>query len=317
MEMNTNMEDMIRIRQEDGYLTELHPFYTTAPSVAGSIVVLHGMAEHHERYHEFAYFLNDHGFDVYLYDHRGHGTDKKLDDLGFFASENGYKKVIADTITILNYVKEHNRSEKLALFAHSMGSLIARNVIQQDDALDCVILSGSTYIPFIKSMAGRLITAAVCQFRGKRYRSQSINQLLFGSKKYTSLCKRTTFDWLTRNNTLVGAYIHDPYCGFLCTSSFYHDLLCLTHYASKKKQIVRTRKDLPILFISGDKDPVSNYGKEITALHQFYQKSGFTNVSYTLYPECRHELLNELNQDEVFEDMLAFYQKTLAGVEKH
>ena len=311
MEIKQNMEDMIRIQQEDGYITQLFPFYTTAPSVVGSIVVLHGMCEHHERYFEFTHFLNKHGFDVYLYDHRGHGTDQKLDNLGFFANKDGYKKVIADTITVLNYVREHNRSNKLALFAHSMGSLIARNVIQQDDALDCVILSGSTSPSVLKSMTGRLITSTVCLFRGKRYRSNSINQLLFGSKKYTSLCKRTTFDWLTRNNTLVGAYIHDPYCGFLCTSSFYHDLLCLAHYASKKKQIVRTRKDLPILFISGDKDPVSNYSKEITALHQFYQKAGFTNVSRKLYPECRHELLNELNQDEIFQDVLEFYQKIL------
>ena len=75
--------------------------------------------------------------------------------------------------------------------------------------------------------------------------------------------------------------------------------------------MLRTRKDLPILFISGDKDPVSNYGKEIIALHQFYQKAGFTNVKYTLYPECRHELLNELNQEEVFDDILNFYQTTL------
>lgn len=309
--MEISMENMIRIRQEDGYVTRLFPFYTTASSIAGSIVVLHGMAEHHERYLEFAHFLNEHGFDVYLYDHRGHGTDKKLDDLGFFANQNGYKKVIADALTVLNYVREHNRSKKLALFAHSMGSLIARNVIQQDDALDCVILSGSTCPPMLKSMAGRLVTSTVCLFRGKRYRTKSIDQLLFGGKKYTALCKRTTFDWLTRNNTLVGAYIHDPYCGFLCTSSFYHDLVCLTYYASKKKQIMRTRKDLPILFISGDKDPVSNYGKEITALHQLYQKAGFTKTSYTLYPEGRHELLNELNQEEIFEDILGFYQKQL------
>ena len=311
------MEDMIQIRQEDGHITKLFPFYTTASSVAGSIVVLHGMAEHHERYLEFAHFLNEYSFDVYLYDHRGHGTDQKLDNLGFFANQNGYKKVIADAITVLNYVRMHNRSNKLALFAHSMGSLIARNVIQQDDALDCVILSGSTYPPVIKSMAGRFVTSAVCLFRGKRYRAKNIEQLLFGGNKYTMLCKRTTFDWLTRNNTLVGAYIHDPYCGFLCTSSFYHDLLCLAHYASKKKQIMRTRKDLPILFISGTKDPVSNYGKEITSLHQFYQKAGFTKVSCKLYPECRHELLNELNQDEVFRDVLEFYQMILKVGEKH
>lgn len=311
------MEDIIRIQQDDGYVTALYPFYTTASSAIGSIVVFHGMAEHHERYHEFAYFLNEHGFDVYLYDHRGHGTDKKLDDLGFFSGQNGHKKVIADALSVLNYVREHNRGTKLALFAHSMGSLIARNVIQQDGTLDCVILSGSTCPPAIKSITGRLITSVVCSFRGKRHRSKRIDQLMFGGKKYSALCKRTAFDWLTRNNTLVGAYIHDPYCGFVCTNSFYKDLICLAYHASKKKLILRTRKDLPIHFMSGDKDPVSNYGKEISTLFQFYQKSGFTKVSCTLYPDCRHELLNELNQDEIYNDILSFYQKTLKVSEKH
>ena len=303
------MEHKIRIQQNDGYTTWLYPFYTTADSVVGSVVILHGMAEHHERYLHFAFFLNQNGFDVYLYDHRGHGTTQKLDDLGYFGNYYGYQTVIDDAIEVLNYVKSQNRSKKLFLFGHSMGSLIARNVTQTYQLLDGVILSGSTYPPFLKTLSGKTIASLICLFYGKRHRSNSLSHLLFGGRKYSSLCKRTSFDWLTRNNPLIGVYINDPYCGFLCTASFYKDLICLADYASRKKRIQLTKKDLPILLISGDQDAVSNYGKEILSLHKMYQTLGFTKVTYQLYPNCRHELLNELNDEEVFADILTYLKK--------
>ena len=103
---------------------------------------------------------------------------------------------------------------------------------------------------------------------------------------------------------MVGAYIHDPYCGYTCTASFYHDLLKLINGSTKKNLIRQTKKELPIYVISGEKDPVGGYGREIKKLLSIFKKSGFTNVSSMLYPDCRHELLNELNNDEVYSDII-------------
>ncbi len=217
--MDSNAE---LITQKDSYKTVLYHFYSDAEPKA-SIIILHGMAEHHKRYYKFAKFLNSNGFDVYLYDHRGHGTDKIMKELGFFSDSKGYKKVIDDALEIIKHVKKNNRCKKLLLMGHSMGSLITRNIIQQYDELDGVILCGTTHPPKIKVKPGLALASINRFFFGPVHRSKFLNNVLFGGKAYTRLISRTSFDWLSRNNPAVGAYIHDPYCGFLCTVSFYQN----------------------------------------------------------------------------------------------
>lgn len=298
----------ITITQEDKYRTVVYPHYANNPK--GSVLILHGMAEHHDRYNEFARFLNDHGYDVYLYDHRGHGLDKKYEDLGMFAEKNGYKLVIRDAITVLRYVRQANRGEKLILFGHSMGSLIARNVIQYYDKIDgCIICGTANVKPFMSTM-GSAYGWFVDKFHGPYSRNQSLANLITGGKRYQKVSNRTAFDWLTRDNSIVGAYIHDPYCGFLCTTSFYRDMLKFTYLSAVPKLIKRTRRDLPILIISGSDDPVGNFGKDVAKLFTQYQHYGFTKVDCTIYDECRHELLNELNHKEIMDDIYNWMENT-------
>jgi len=298
----------IPIEQKDGYKTRLSQLCCSEEPKA-SILILHGMAEHQKRYDLFANYLADHGFDVYRYDHRGHGTDKKLNELGYIAPLKGNQIVVEDAITISTYIEHNNRSKKLFLMGHSMGSLIARNVIQQYDKYNGVILSGTTYPSKIKMDMGLFLTAIVKKLKGPKHVSPFFNQLLFGGKPYTKLVSRTTFDWLTRSNPIVGAYIHDPYCGFICTVSFYQDLLKLTSNAANTKLMKHTKKELPMLIISGEQDPVCGYGKEIKKLLSEYENFGFSNITSKLYPECRHELLNELNHEEVFSDIFLWLSK--------
>jgi alpha-beta hydrolase superfamily lysophospholipase len=190
-----------------------------------------------------------------------------------------------------------------------MGSLITRNVIQQYDELDGVILCGTTHPPKLKIKPG-LALAAINQFLfGPTHRSKFMNNVMFGGKAYTRLISRTSFDWLSRNNPAVGAYIHDPYCGFICTISFYQDLLMLASNASTSFFMKKTKNTLPILVISGEQDPVCNYGKEVNRLLSLYHKWGYTRVTGKLYPECRHELLQELNADEIMKDILAWMKQ--------
>ena len=135
---------------------------------------------------------------------------------------------------------------------------------------------------------------------------------MFGGKAFSSLCTRTSFDWLTRNNTIVGKYIDDPYCGFLCPSSFYRDLTVLAANSASKRGIAKTRRNLSILFLAGTKDPVGGYSTQITRLHKIYTTLGFDHAELKLYPEARHELINELNYEEVYEDIITYLHNNLA-----
>jgi len=302
---------ILTIPQAAGHQTALYPYYADTTSPKASLVLFHGMAEHHSRYEEFASFLNENGYDVFLYDHRGHGKDKPVESLGFIAPSHGDRLLIEDGKRVLSYVKEHNRSDRLILMGHSMGSLVARNVLTEFDGLDGAIICGTTCPPRIVSRFGMLLTGAYQKLKGADYPADFLDKVLFGGKNYTSLSKRTSFDWLTRDQAHVGAYINDPYCGFICSASFYHDLISLAYHAADRKAIAQIKKDLPLFFISGDKDPVGGYGKEVSALVSTFKKLGFTNTSCTLYKECRHELLNELNRDEIMQHIADWLNSTL------
>ncbi len=303
-------ENHIQIKQKDGYITILSHLYSIKKPKA-SLLILHGMAEHHNRYQAFAEYLVNLGIDVFYYDHRGHGLDKKLHELGYIAPDKGYQLVIDDVISICEYIDHHNRSSKFFLMGHSMGSLIARNVIQKYDKFNGIILSGTTHPARLMTSAGILLSSAIKKFKGPKHISPYMNNLLFGSKKYTKLSTRTAFDWLSRSNPVVGAYLHDPYCGFICTVSFYNDLIKLSAHAGKKKLIRQTKRELPIYLTSGEQDPVGGYGKEVRKFHQILKKLGFSNITIKLYPECRHELLNELNNKEVYSDLHQWISKRI------
>lgn len=300
----------ISIKQNDGYITKL-THYVCSKKPKASILILHGSAEHQKRYIAYAEFLVSQSFDVYCYDHRGHGTDKKLSELGFISSNNGYQLVIEDAINISKYIKDNNRCDKLYLFGHSMGSLISRNILHTYDKYDGVIICGTAYPAWFPLKAGLLLSYIIKKFKGERYHSAYIKKLIYESRKYTSLSSRTAFDWLSRSNTVVGAYIHDPYCGFNCTASFYFDLLKLTSTACNKKMMKLTRQNIPLLIISGDKDPVGGYGKDVTKYINALKKCSFSNITSKLYPDCRHELLNEINNKDVYSDIVHWIERRI------
>lgn len=300
----------IPIKQEDGYTTVLYPYYADTASTKGSILILHGMAEHHSRYLLFTEFLTKNGYDVFLYDHRGHGTDKKLDDLGFFDAQKGAAKITRDALTILDFIRQHNRGQKLIIFSHSMGTFVARNVVQIDDKIDGLVLCGTAHPQQASVIAGRIISGAIQFVKGAKHISPFMNNMMFGSKIYTNVCTRTAYDWLTRNNTIVGQYINDPYCGFTCTVSMYHDIFLLLTNAISPSAIRKTKRSLPILIISGEADPVGGCGRDVSRFFSQLQRSGFTNVDCTLYAECRHELLNEINHRKIMSDVLLWLDQS-------
>lgn len=296
--------DTFSVIQRDGYETIVYPKYTLLDERKGSVVILHGMCEHHERYYPFADFLNEQGYDVYMYDHRGHGTDKKLEDLGFIADKDGNQILIEDGIGVLTYVSKIKRTERLILFSHSMGSIVGRNIIQTYDDMDKAIFMGTANPPSLTSRFGIMLSSMIIKLKGPKYVSKFLYKSMFETKVYRKVCERTVYDWLTRNNHIVGAYINDPYCGFPATTAFLRDIIKLSLYAALPSNTEKTRKDLPILLVSGTNDPVGNCGKDVSRLFKQYQHQGFKNIDCILYKDCRHELVNELNNDVIMQDLV-------------
>lgn len=296
-------EKILLVPQADGHTTKLYGFLSDTTSIA-SVLVLHGMAEHHERYLPFAAALNDAGIDVWLYDHRGHGKDTPQQDLGYLAPTCGYQKLIDDAQQVLDFLREEGRTPKLFLFGHSMGSLVARCLLQQDDKMTGAIICGTTWPDALTTKAGLGLSSLIVRIKGARHRSKLMDRILFKNTQYTRLSTRTDFDWLTRRESIVDDYIADPYCGFLCTASFYHDLIKLTHIAGDKERMQQTRRDLPICLVAGAKDPVGGYGKQVQVLEMFYRIRKYADIQCKLYPEDRHEILNELDRDDVIRDLI-------------
>lgn len=299
------MADICRIDGAEGRKIELHLYRTETAPAKGAVLLLHGMAEHFERYEGFLKELNKNGYDAYIYSHRGHGRETAIEDLGFFAKKKGWDLVIEDAVAALKYVKRENRGAKTLLFGHSMGSLISRNVIQRFDDIDAAIICGTAVQPDIVCVAGIAVASVITFFCGAKHKSPLMDAMAFGGSGYKKLCKRTKCDWLTKDEKIVDTYIEDPYCGFLCTASFYRDLVTITGKA--KWGMGKTRKDLPIFLASGEDDPVGGLGKGVKKLYKKYKELGFTGVSMKLYATDRHELLNELDKDKVTEDFISFY----------
>jgi len=299
----------LTVKQADGFNTKVFSYLSDTPKA--SLVIFHGMAEHHERYDDFCRFLCGNGFDVYIYDHRGHGKDTKLEDLGFIAEKDGDKLLTGDAVNVVNTVRAQSRTKDFFVFGHSMGSFICRVVIQEICDINGAVICGTNYPDGATKAGGLCITALARKFKGAKKKAPGLNKFMFENKDYLSVSTRTVMDWLSRDNTVVGQYINDPYCGFVCTNSFYHDLIAVITQAAKKKAQLKTRKDFPMFFIAGAKDPVGGFGKQVDALVKFYNKNGYTAVKEKIYPECRHELLNELNKEEVYNDVLTWLYENI------
>lgn len=266
------------------------------------IQLSHGMAEHINRYNDFANVLVENGFDVYGNDHRGHGkTGEKQGLMGFLAEQDGFSKTATDLHTITTHIKQTQPHKPVFLFGHSMGSFLARHYIQiYSYDIDGVILTGTGYtkkplITLAKSIAAIL---------PKKEASPFMNKLVFENFNKHIQHPKTSFDWLSRDQKEVETYINDSYCGFIPTGRFFYDLMTGLEYIQSDKQNKMIRHDLPVLIMSGDADPVGSYEQGVWKTVQLYEKAGLQSVQVSLYNDARHELLHEINKEEVYQTTL-------------
>lgn len=272
----------------------------------GVVQISHGMSEHIARYDEFARYLCEQGYAVCGNDHLGHGESAPaLDALGYFAPENGWDFLVRDLKGLTEIMKERFPELPYFLLGHSMGSFLARMYLTRyGDELSGAMISGTTG-PNPGASAGSALAKLIQKKKGGRFRSSMIDRLAFGT--YNARCseKRTKFDWLSREQSVVDDYIEDPYCGFLFTVSAFIDLFSLIGMISQKEWARAVPKRLPILLMSGDQDPVGEYGKGIRVVYKRLVEQN-CSVRMKLYPGGRHEMLNETNRQQVYQDVLRF-----------
>ncbi len=268
--------------------------------------IVHGMAEHRFRYYDFMEFCAAQGFVIIIHDHRGHGDSvKSSQDLGYFY-EHGVDGVVADVHQITEYIKSQYPGLPLTLLGHSMGSLIARCYAKQYDyELNRLIICGSPS-KNLAARAGRALVRAIKLFRGDRYRSRLVSNLFNRnfSKRFPN--EGSENSWIVSDPAVVAAYDADPKSGFNFTLNGYEALLSLSLETYRKKGWQLQNPTLPILFIAGSDDPCIISHRDFAKAVNFMRKVGYTDVRSRLYPGMRHEILNEIGKQDVWQDVVDF-----------
>ncbi|HBF0595463.1 TPA: alpha/beta hydrolase [Clostridioides difficile] len=271
------------------------------------IQIAHGMAETAQRYETFAKVLTKNGYIVYINDHRGHGkTAKIIENVGHLAEKEGFRCLVEDMYTLTNIIKKENEDLPIYLFGHSMGSFASqRYIMDYSNNLSGLILCGSNGKQGIILNLAHLIINHEIKKYGRRFKSNKINNLIFGGE-IIRRNEKTKFDWLSRDKEQVEKYINDPFCGVVCSCGFFYDLVQGLKEIEDKENLKKVPLDIPIYIISGDKDPIGKNGKGVLRLRDRYIKLGVKDVTCKLYKDGRHELLNEINREEVFEDIICW-----------
>ena len=281
---------------------------TPSGQICGIVQIAHGIAEHVERYDDFAAFLAEHGYLVVANDHLGHGKSiAAADDIGFFGEKDGWDLAVNDMHQL--YTLTHSEFPALPyyLFGHSMGSFLARTyIIRYPDDMAGAVICGTGQQGALIVAGGKMMGTLECRRNSPRSKSDKLNNLAFGSYNKGFAEHRTEYDWLSRDNSVVDKYIEDPLCGFVPSAGLFTDMMRGLQFIGKKENIRRMRKDLPVFLIAGEKDPVGENGKGVRRVYDMFCKAGMSDVSIKLYPDCRHEILNELNKEEVMQDILAW-----------
>lgn len=271
----------------------------------GIIQISHGMSEHKERYYEFMKYLSENGYICVIHDHRGHGASvKNKSDLGYFYTED-INYIIDDLYQITKYMKNKYPNLKINLFAHSMGTLVARGYLKKyDDKINKLILSGP---PTENPMAvlGLIIAKFLNIFYKKNVPNNLLNNITFGN--YNKNVNKKN-GWICLDEDIVETYNKDELCGYIFTTNGFINLYKLMINAFKKSNWNMKNKNLPIYIIAGINDKVIQNKEKFSDLSKFITERGYRNVQSKLYNDMRHEILNEKNNEIVYKDILNFIE---------
>lgn len=268
------------------------------------VQLVHGIAEHVERYDDYASWLNEQGILVVAEDHMGHGKSVGKDDiLGYF--HGGWFCAVEDTYNLLEQTMEAYPGVPYILFGHSMGSFIARTILAKypDSGIAGCIICGTAWQNEKLLSVAMPLCKLLCRNGADKKPSETLQKLMFGSYNKKVEHVRTPNDWLTRDDRVVDAYTADPMCGFTATAGLYRDMLMGISYIQQPQTLSAMDTKTPVFFVAGSADPVGDYGKGVRLAANAFKDAGMEDVSLRLYPLCRHEILNEINNSQVYLDI--------------
>ena len=282
--------------------------YVPNGEIKGLFHLVHGMTEHIGRYSSFFETLAENGYLCLAYDHLGHGNTAPDDNaLGFIASKNGDEHLCRDVAVFSDEARKLYPNIPYILMGHSMGSFIVRIAAQKyiknlDKLIICGTAGSNPAAPL-----GLMLTKIIGAVKGEKHRSRFIQNMAFGSynKRFDG---DTPYEWLTKEQAVKDKYALDKFCTFKFTVSAMGDLMRLIMKCNSNEWYKELNKELPILLIAGEDDPVGNYGKGVQSVFNKLISTNH-NAKLKLYPDCRHEILNDSCKEEVIADILAFSNK--------
>ena len=294
--------------------TSIHALKCVPDSKPRAVVqIAHGIAEHIDRYRPFMEFLADNGFVAAGNDHLGHGKSIRVpEEQGFFAEKDGWWRVVDDMDKLHDIMANEYPELPYVLFGHSMGSFLTRTyLIKHPDKYDGVILSGTGHQSPALVLGGNAAASVMAKLNGAMGDGAKLDSLAFGTYLNKIENPRTKFDWLSRDTEQVDKYIADPLCGFVGKIGLYRDMMQGIKFITDKKNIAQMNKEKPVYFMSGDGDPVGDYGKGVERAYKAFCDAGLHDVFMRLYPGGRHEMLNETNKEQVYQDILSWLNEKI------
>jgi len=292
---------------------KIHGCCWTPEGEAKAVVqIVHGIAEFVERYDTFANYLTELGFVVVAEDHMGHGQSINGEGIqGYF--HGGWFTAVEDTMQLMKDTMADYPGVPYILFGHSMGSFMARTILCKypDSGISAAIICGTGWQPTFALPALIKVVESICKKTGETLPNEKLQGMVFGSYNNKVEHPRTAYDWLSRDAKIVDAYIDHPLCGFTASCGLLREMMKGISYIQQPKHLAAMRKDLPVFFIAGGDDPVGSYGKGIHQAVEAFRKAGMQDVKVRIYPLCRHEILNEINKEEVFEDVVEWIREKI------
>lgn len=285
--------------------TIYYSIWEPAETPRAILVGVHGMAEHRLRYDEFGRFLADHRILFTMHDHLGHGESiRQTKEYGYFGHPNGNEYLLSDIHHQVLLMKEMYPKIPLFIMGHSMGSFLVRQYICQYGALlTGTIILGTGFQPKALLLSGKAITKALSVF-GWHFRSRLVYAIAFGSYLKRIKHPKTTRDWTSRDEALVARDIKDPGCMFILTINGFYQMARSIEASQNAQKAHDIPKDLPMLIASGSEDPVGNYKAGVILTKEFYEAAHIKDITLKLYDGDRHEILNELDRQTVYQDLL-------------
>ena len=284
-----------------------------APETGGYKAILqisHGMVEFIERYSPFAEFLASKGYMVVGHDHIGHGQSvANKNDWGYFCEGNPSDVLIEDMHKLRTLIQEDNPGVPYFMLGHSMGSFMLRKYLSvHDDNLRGAIIMGTGFIPGNMTNLALKLTSVISRIRGSKYRSKLIQSLALGAdyKGFDMTGEKPEDSWLTKDVEVVKAYYNEPRCTYMFTVNGYKGLFEAVNFSCNPENAAKISKKLPLFIVSGEQDPVGGMGKGVKEVYDMYKAAGMFDLTYKLYENDRHEILNETDKQMVFEDLLAW-----------